>query len=97
MKLALAVLVALLLFLAWAAIHEASLPIEMKTIASKHEGIAPRVSMIDTVTSDGNAVVTRSESVYYLVANDGSYCEASLGEYLRTQPGASYGSKHWYR
>ena len=40
--------------------------------------------------------VSASETVYYLVAGDGTYCKVSMLLYLQTRPGQKVSARYWY-
>jgi hypothetical protein len=50
-----------------------------KLVTSKAESIENRLSGVDLFFGDGS--VTKTQSVYYLVADDGSLCEVGLSTY----------------
>ena len=64
-----------------------------KYVASLHEAIESRISWVDTLTRDG--VVTKPITVYYLFAEDGTFCEVKLSDYAKAKKGLMWYSKHW--
>lgn len=60
----------------------------LKTVASKMERIENRFSGTDFMFGEGS--ITKSKTVYYLVATDGTACEVGMSEYARTKVGEKY-------
>ncbi len=44
---------------------------------------------------DKNAIRSRAESVYYLIAEDGTMAEVSLKEYAKSKAGQTFESSDW--
>ncbi len=64
-----------------------------KYVVGKHQAVETRVSWVDTLTRDG--VVTKPISVYYLVAEDDTYCEVKMTDFFKAKEGHMWYSKHW--
>lgn len=67
---------------------------QSKKIIAKQAPIENRVSAWDTLTGDGS-IRTKSKTVYYLVADDGTVAEVGLSVYTTTQIGESFTTTSW--
>ena len=62
----------------------------LKKIIAKADPIENKVSGWDTLTGDGG-IRTKSKTVYYLIAEDGTHCEVDMGTWYRVQVGSQQG------
>jgi hypothetical protein len=69
-------------------------PAVTKRIAAKDSPVENRVSVLDTATG-GGSVRTKSTTVYYLIAEDGTACEVGMSAWHRTKVGDSFTSSGW--
>lgn len=64
-----------------------------KVISEKLTATEQRVSF--DPWDNKNSIRSRAESVYYLIAEDGTIAEVSLKEYAKLKVGQSFESSHW--
>jgi hypothetical protein len=62
-------------------------PPPAKVVVLKKEVVESRISAWDTMTKKG--VTTKSQTVYYLIASDGTVCEVGLSEFVVTKEGST--------
>jgi|SRR5712671_2474932 len=69
-------------------------PLLSKVIKGKVSPVENRISGWDTLTGDGG-VRTKSTTVYYLIAVDGTRCEVDLGTFYRVELGSTQTCERW--
>lgn len=67
--------------------------VESKVIAAKESPIESRVSAMEIAFGSGS--ITKSVTVYYLVATDGSITEVDVSTWARTNVGDTYTTSRW--
>lgn len=65
-----------------------------KKVIGKEAAIENRFSAVDVFF--GNGSITKSQTVYYLIASDGSVTEVGMSDYSRTKIGDMYQSLGWH-
>lgn len=75
------------------AYESATISLISKTIIDKQASVENRFSGSDFFF--GNGSITKSKTVYYLVAEDGTAAEVGLTDYSRTKVGDKYSSSDW--
>lgn len=68
-------------------------PLEVKKIIEKSAPNENRFSAGDFVFGKGS--VTKTRTVYYLIAEDGTVCEVGLSEYHKTKIGSMASCSQW--
>ena len=66
---------------------------QSKIIIAKENPIENRFSAADFLF--GNGSITKSETVYYLVAEDGTVCEVTVSKWAKTKIGDSFLCPLW--
>lgn len=53
--------------------------------------------VLKTAPIERSGTSSVSETVYYLVAEDGSYARVSMGAYFRAKTGQKFAARYWFR
>lgn len=72
---------------------ESKPPPPSKRVIAKESPVENRFSAWDTFTRGG--IHTKTETVYYLIAEDGTAVEVEMGEWVRVKIGDSYSTSGW--
>lgn len=67
-------------------------PVE-KTIDFKIQGTHTTVEPV--ITGQTSGVTTSHAAAFYLVADDGFFCEVTMAEWIHTKHGDKWSSKYW--
>jgi hypothetical protein len=66
---------------------------QAKTVIGKESPNENRLSPGDFFFGGGS--ITKTKTVYYLIAEDGTVCEVGLSAYHKTKIGDNYSCRHW--